>query len=88
MGVLADKEIDFVAERNSEKLYVQVALSITAPETLEREFGNLAQIPDNYPKWVITLDAFEGNSYNGIQALSLRTFLTNPSNAWISNNVV
>lgn len=88
VGVLADKEIDFVAERNSEKLYVQVALSITAPETLEREFGNLAQIPDNYPKWVITLDAFEGNSYNGIQALSLRTFLTNPSNAHAPNNVV
>lgn len=76
VGVLATKEIDFIAERNNEKLYVQVALSITETETMEREFGNLAQIPDHYPKLVVTLDDLEGNSYQGIKNVSLRTFIS------------
>ena len=68
-------EIDFIAEKNGEKLYVQVALSLDAEKTMEREFGNLLAIEDNYPKMVVTMDAFDGVSYQGIKALDLRSFL-------------
>lgn len=75
VGILGDKEIDFIAEKNGEKLYVQVALSLDAEKTMEREFGNLLAIEDNYPKMVVTMDAFDGVSYQGIKALDLRRFL-------------
>jgi len=77
VGSLGAKEIDFVCQKSGETIYIQVALSITEPSTIEREFGNLQQIKDNYPKIVITMDEFEGNSYEGIKQLSLREFLTN-----------
>ncbi|WP_348799475.1 ATP-binding protein [Flavobacterium adhaerens] len=75
VGALGDKEIDFIAEKNAEKLYVQVALSIQEEKTMEREYGNLMQITDNYPKMVVTLDEFTGASYQGIISISLRNFL-------------
>lgn len=75
VGSLGTKEIDFICQKSGETIYIQVALSITEPSTLEREFGNLQQIKDNYPKIVITMDEFEGNSYEGIKQLSLREFL-------------
>jgi hypothetical protein len=56
VGQLNGKEIDFVAKRGDEMMYVQVSVSITTPETYEREFGNLKQIKDNYPKYVVTMD--------------------------------
>lgn len=75
VGVLGDKEIDFIAEKNNEKLYVQVALSLDAEKTMEREFGNLLAIDDNYPKMVVTMDVFDGASHLGVQAVDLRRFL-------------
>jgi predicted AAA+ superfamily ATPase len=75
VGNLGSLEIDFVAQRASEKLYVQVALSINESQTMEREFGNLKKINDNFPKMVITLDAFKGNTDEGIIATDLRSFL-------------
>jgi predicted AAA+ superfamily ATPase len=75
VGVLGDKEIDFVAKKNGEKLYVQVALSLDEEKTMAREFGNLLAIDDNYPKMVVTLDVFDGASYQGIKAVDLRGFL-------------
>ena len=75
VGILGDKEIDFIAEKNGEKLYVQVALSLDAEKTMEREFGNLLAIDDNYPKMVVTMDVFDGASYQGVQAVDLRRFL-------------
>ena len=77
VGALGSKEIDFVAEKKGEKLYIQVALMINDTPTLERELGNLQQIKDNYPKKVITMDGFSGNTANGIQHESLRNFLMN-----------
>lgn len=77
VGILNTAEIDFVAEKAGEKVYFQVALSITAPKTLEREFGNLKKIKDNYSKTVITLNEFKGNTVEGIQITDLRTFLSN-----------
>lgn len=75
VGALGTKEIDFVAEKEGEKIYLQVALSINDDKTLAREFGNLKQIKDNYPKKVITLESFSGNTVAGIQHESLREFL-------------
>jgi len=75
VGQLDKKEVDFVCEKNGEKIYVQVAYLITE-ENREREFGNLLAIPDNYPKIVISTDELVGaSSYMGIKHLNLRKFL-------------
>ena len=75
IGVIGPNEIDFIGEKDGEKLYIQVALSINDAKTIEREFGNLKNIPDNYTKMVITMDSFKGNTFEGIKAIDLRTFL-------------
>lgn len=75
IGKQNDKEVDFIAERNAEKIYIQVALRITENQTMEREFGNLKAIKDNYPKYVITLDDYSGASHEGIKHISLKQFL-------------
>lgn len=76
VGVIPNGEIDFVCEKEGEKIYVQVALTLNEKQTIEREFGNLMKIKDNYPKMVITLDDFKGNTYEGIFHQTLREFLT------------
>lgn len=75
IGGLNSQEIDFVAEKNGERIYVQATLTINEEKTLEREFGNLLKIQDNYPKYVVTMDEFDGNTFQGINCLSLRDFL-------------
>lgn len=75
VGVLNVSEIDFIAEKNGEKQYYQVALTINDIKTIEREFGNLKNINDNYQKTVITLDSFSGNTHEGINTISLEHFL-------------
>ena len=78
VGQLAGKEIDFVARRGNELVYVQVALQVTGEETYEREFGNLKLIKDNYPKYVVTMDPNVGLIHDsGIVACSAREFLLN-----------
>lgn len=76
IGKQNEKEIDFIGERQSEKIYIQVALRITEKPTMEREFGNLMAIKDNYPKYVVTLDEYSGSSYEGIIHIPLRQFLS------------
>ena len=75
IGGLNNQEIDFVAEKNGERIYVQATLTINEEKTLEREFGNLLKIEDNYPKYVVTMDEFDGNSFEGVKCLSLRGFI-------------
>lgn len=76
VGSLPNGEIDFVAEKNGTTAYFQVVYLIADEKTLEREFGNLMKIPDNYPKYVISMDAItKPANYNGIVHMSLRTFL-------------
>ena len=77
IGYYGDKEIDFIGEKDNEKVYIQVALRIYSEMTAEREFGNLLKIQDNYPKIVVTEDAFIGNSYEGIKHYSICDFLSN-----------
>lgn len=75
VGKLDQNEVDFIAEKDGEKEYFQVALTINDTKTLEREFGNLAAINDNYPKTVVTYDIFSGNTFSGIRTISLEQFL-------------
>ena len=69
-----DKEIDFVCERQGEKIYIQCAYLLIDDQTIEREFGNLLMIRDNYPKYVVTMDDFKGNTNQGIIHSNLREF--------------
>lgn len=75
VGIIADNEIDFIAEKNGEKTYIQVALTLNEEKTIEREFGNLLKIKDNYPKLLVTMDRFSGNTFEGVKVTDLRTFL-------------
>lgn len=76
VGQLNGKEIDFVARRGDEVIYVQVALQVTGEETYEREYGNLKLIKDNYPKYVVTMDPNVGLIHDsGIVSCSAREFL-------------
>lgn len=76
VGVLANGEIDFVAEKNGKIVYFQVAYLLSEESTIEREFGNLAKIDDNYPKYVVSMDPLSRpRDYEGITQLSLRQFL-------------
>jgi len=76
VGQLQNGEIDFVANKGSERLYVQVAYMLQSPDTEQREFGNLMAINDNYPKLVVSMDPMAGyGDYNGIETIQLRNFL-------------
>src|SRR5690606_80778 len=77
VGKLGTKEIDFTGDRNGTKIYVQVTLTLQLEKTIEREFGNLREIDDNYPKYVITLnDPLFGDNHEGILQKNLIDFLT------------
>lgn len=76
VGKLGDKEIDFVAEKQNEKLYVQVAFKITdAESTINREFAPLLTIKDQYPKYVVTMDDFWQDNIEGVRHVYLPDFL-------------
>ena len=77
VGILRAGEIDFVATRGDKRIYVQVTYLLASDETIAREFGNLAAIKDNYPKYVVSMDPVSGglDDYPGIQHLHLRTLL-------------
>jgi len=72
---LERKEIDFVCERGSERIYIQVAYLIPTDEVHQREFGNLLVIPDNFPKFVLSMDEIVGGSHEGIQHVHVEEFL-------------
>jgi predicted AAA+ superfamily ATPase len=76
VGTLSTEEIDFVCTRAGETLYVQVAVELSKPETIAREFGNLLKIKDNYPKIVVSGERSFENTYEGIEHIYIRDFLT------------
>lgn len=80
VGTLSTEEIDFVCTRNGETLYVQVAIELSKPETIEREFGNLLKIKDNYPKIVVSGERSFENSYEGVEHVYVRDFLSSELN--------
>ena len=75
IGKIGETEIDFVAEKPNEKIYIQVTESIQSPETRERELKPLQMIPDNYEKIVLSMDRSYINSYDGIKSLYLIDWL-------------
>ena len=75
VGKLGDKEIDFVAERKGQKIYIQVAYKIESNETAQREFAPLLAIKDQYPKYVITMDDFWKDDIEGVQHIYITDFL-------------
>ncbi len=74
VGKTDNYEIDFIAYKGKERIYVQVCYLLASPETVEREFGNLERINDNYPKYVISGD-IPDFSRNGIRHFNIVRFL-------------
>ncbi|MDR3250389.1 MAG: ATP-binding protein [Tannerella sp.] len=81
VGQLRTQEIDFIAEKDGQRIYIQVAYKLILSETIDREFGNLLQIKDNFPKIVVTMDELSGNDYQGIRHTHILDFLTK-ENLW------
>ena len=75
VGTIAGKEIDFVCEKDGEMQYVQVSYELSKEETIEREFGNLLKIKDNYPKLVVSGEHSFENSFEGIKHIYIRDYL-------------
>ena len=76
VGKNGNKEIDFIACKGTQRIYVQVAYLLPDESTAQREFGNLLEIPDNYPKYVVTMDEMaSGGNYQGVRQVHLREFL-------------
>jgi hypothetical protein len=75
VGKVPGGEIDFVAERKNEKIYIQVAQEINSEATERREYDRLLGLRDNYPKYVLRTDDFAGGNYEGIQTMHVADFL-------------
>lgn len=75
VGKLDNAEIDFIATKQENKLYIQVTQEIGSPETEQREYGRLLDIRDNYPKYILRTDAFAGGNYQGIKTMHIADFL-------------
>ena len=75
IGKTADGEIDFVASRQNEKIYVQVTQEIKTEKTAKREYERLLDVHDNYPKYVLLTDDFAGGNYEGIKTMHVADFL-------------
>lgn len=74
VGKTGEKEIDFVCERQQDKIYIQATYLLASEDTICREFGAYDAIRDNYPKYVVSMDEFD-MSRNGIKHKNIREFL-------------
>jgi uncharacterized protein len=75
IGKLDNLEIDFIAKKEDELIYIQIAYLLESPETIEREFKPLLEIQDNYPKLVLSMDEDWGKDYKGVKRLNIIDFL-------------
>jgi len=75
IGQLLTGEIDFVATKQENRLYVQIAERIDSEETRNREYSRLLAIRDNYPKYVLRTDDFAGGNHEGIITMHIADFL-------------
>ncbi len=80
VGQTGDREIDFIAEKDGTKIYVQASYLIPTEKVKQREFGNLLLVKDNYPKYVVSLDEYLIGNFEGIKHLHLKEFLENIDN--------
>ena len=75
IGKFGTQEIDFIAQKQNEKIYIQVAYKLESEQTVQREFSPLKAIADNYPKYVITMDDFCQENIDGILHQHIGEFL-------------
>lgn len=75
IGKAGETEVDFIAEKPDDKVYIQVTESMLSPETRERKLRPLQMIPDNYEKIVLSMDRDFIKSYDGIKSLNLLDWL-------------
>lgn len=75
VGKLDDKEIDFIAERKEEKIYVQVTYKLSSQQTIDREFGPLLEVKDHYPKYVLSMEEQWEDNINGVRHKHIADFL-------------
>ncbi|MBN9312772.1 MAG: ATP-binding protein [Chryseobacterium sp.] len=75
VGKLDQTEIDFVAEKHGNKIYIQVCYKLENEQTVNREFGNLLSINDQFPKYVVTMDEFWRDSIEGVKHFYITEFL-------------
>lgn len=75
IGKLGDTEVDFIAEKQNEKVYIQVSYVLVDESTIEREFRPLLKIKDHYPKYVVTMDDFFEDNIDGVKHINLADFL-------------
>ena len=75
IGKTAEGEIDFVATRQSDKLYIQVTQEIGSEKTEHREYDRLLSVADNHPKYVLLTNDFAGGNYQGIKTMHAADFL-------------
>ena len=73
IGKYETKEIDFVAVRRDDRIYVQICRNL--PENSDRELANLLELKDHYPKYVVTLDDLAGGNVNGVKIVHMADFL-------------
>lgn len=74
IGKIKKNEIDFICQRNDRKMYIQVSYLLSSPETIEREFNPLLEVPDKYEAYVLSMDEFD-MSRNGIKHKNIIDFL-------------
>ena len=74
VGKIGAKEIDFICQKQAQKIYVQVTYLLASEETIQREFGIYESVRDNFPKYVVSMDEFDF-SRNGIKHKNIREFL-------------
>ena len=75
IGKIDDFEIDFIAVKQNDRIYIQVTQEIKEVTTYKREYDRLLQIPDNYPKYVLRTDEFADGNHNGIKTMHIADFL-------------
>lgn len=75
IGKVDDKEIDFIAEKDTQKLYIQVCTTLANEQIVEREYASLEAVKDHYPKLVLSLDRGFETSRNGIRWMNIEDFL-------------
>jgi len=79
VGKLENKEINFIAEKMGRKIYVHVAYKLENNQTIDREFLNLLNVNDQYPKFLVTMDEFWKESVKGVQHFHISDFLLSKS---------
>ena len=75
IGKTQSGEIDFIASRQNDKLYIQITQEINSLQTEKREYDRLLEIEDNYPKYMLRTDEFAGGTYEGIKTMHVADFL-------------